>query len=68
MPKVLKCGDLNPGCSFEARGNSEAEVMSKTTEHARMAHNMRVIPDALLLETRSAIHDEDEARVQRAGT
>ena len=68
MAKVLKCGDVNPGCSFEARGNSEAEVMSKTTEHARMVHNMRVIPDELLYKTRSAIHEVAEARGQKAGT
>jgi predicted small metal-binding protein len=68
MAKVLRCSDVNPGCSFEARGNSEAEVMSKTTEHARMVHNMRVIPDELLSKTRSAIHEVAEARGQEAGT
>jgi predicted small metal-binding protein len=67
MTKVLRCSDVNPGCSFEARGNSEAEVMSKTTEHARVVHHMRVIPDELLSKTQGAIHDADEARGQKAG-
>jgi predicted small metal-binding protein len=68
VAKILKCSDVNPGCSFEVRGDSEAEVMNKNTEHARIAHKMRVIPDALLSKTRSAIHDEGEARGQFAGT
>ena len=40
MAKVLKCSDLNPGCNFEARGNSEDEVLKKAAEHSKTAHNM----------------------------
>lgn len=43
MAKVLKCGDLNPGCTFEARGNSEDEVLKQAAEHARTRHNMKEI-------------------------
>ena len=35
MTKVLKCNDLNPGCTFEARGNSDEDVLKKAAEHAK---------------------------------
>ncbi len=40
MPKVLKCGDLMPGCNTVIEGKDEAEVIAKGAEHARTAHNM----------------------------
>ena len=68
MAKVLKCNDLNPGCSFEARGNTDEDVLKKAAEHAKLAHNMKEIPPGLLDKARSAIRDEGEARGQKAGT
>jgi len=56
MAKVLKCSDLNPGCNFEARGNSDDEVLKKAAEHAKTAHNMPSIPPDVLSKARSAIH------------
>jgi predicted small metal-binding protein len=44
MTKVLKCKDVNPGCSFEARGDSENDVLKQAAEHAKAAHKMREIP------------------------
>ena len=29
MPKVLRCGDLMPGCNAVIEGKDEAEVMAK---------------------------------------
>jgi hypothetical protein len=29
MTKVLKCNDLNPGCTFEARGNTDEDVLKE---------------------------------------
>jgi uncharacterized protein DUF1059 len=37
MTKVLKCGDVVPGCNFEMRGNSEDEILKKADEHAKTA-------------------------------
>jgi predicted small metal-binding protein len=68
MTKVLKCNDLNPGCSFEARGNTDEDVLKKAAEHAKTAHKMKEIPPAVLDKARSAIGEEGKARGQKAGT
>jgi predicted small metal-binding protein len=67
MGKVLKCSDVNPGCNFEIRGNSEDEVLKQAAAHAKTAHNMQNIPPDVLSKARSAIRDEGEARAQKAG-
>ena len=66
MGKVLKCGDLNPGCKFEARGNSEDEVLQKAAEHAKTAHSMHEIPPEVLTKARNAIHEERAAVAKKA--
>lgn len=58
MTKVLKCGDLNPGCEFEARGNSEGEVLQAAAKHAKAKHGLSNIPPEMLLKARRFIHDE----------
>jgi predicted small metal-binding protein len=68
MNKLLKCNDLNPGCTFEARGNTDEDVLKKAAEHAKTAHNMEEIPPDVLDKARSAIRDEGEARRQKAGS
>jgi predicted small metal-binding protein len=40
MGKVLKCGDVVPGCNAEITGDSEHDVLRKAAEHAKTAHNM----------------------------
>jgi len=56
MGKVLRCGDLVKGCSFEARG-SEEEILQKAGPHAKEAHGMEVTPE-LVAAVRGAIRDE----------
>jgi predicted small metal-binding protein len=68
MAKVLKCGDLNPGCKFEARGNTEEEVLKNAAEHANTAHDMKEISPEILSKARSAIHDERESKGHTAGS
>jgi len=58
MTKVLQCNDVIPGCSFEMRGDSEADVLRKAAEHAKSAHNMREIPADVLSKVRGAIRDK----------
>jgi predicted small metal-binding protein len=61
MAKVLKCGDVVPGCNAEMRGDSEHDVLRKAAEHAKTAHNMHSIPPDILSKVKNAIHDEGEA-------
>jgi len=68
MTKVLKCNDLNPGCSFEARGNTDEDVLKKASEHTKTAHKMHEIPPDVLDKARSAIRDEGKARGKKAGS
>jgi predicted small metal-binding protein len=68
MSKVLKCSDVNPGCSAEIRGDSEHDVLRKAAEHAKTSHHMDNIPPDVLSKVKSAIRDEAEARTQKAGS
>jgi predicted small metal-binding protein len=67
MGKVLKCGDVVPGCDFEMTGNSEEEVLQKAAQHAKTDHGMDSIPPEVLDKVRGAIHDEGESRAKGAG-
>ena len=66
MTKVLKCGDVVPGCNVELRGNSEDEVLKKANDHAKTAHNMLNMSPEVLSKARAAIHDEGQA-TKKAG-
>lgn len=67
MSKILKCADVAAGCNAEIRGESEHDVLRKAAEHAKTAHNMESISSDMLSKIKSAIHDEGEARSQKAG-
>ena len=58
MAKVLRCNDLMPGCPFEAKGDSEDEVLAKAAEHAKTAHGISEIPAGMLPQVKAAIRDE----------
>ena len=62
MTKVLRCGDLMPGCTWEGRGNTEVEVLMQAAEHAKAAHNLTDISPEMISQVRGAIHDEDQAQ------
>jgi predicted small metal-binding protein len=68
MAKVLKCGDINPGCNFEIKADSEHDVLRKAAEHAKTAHHMENIPPEVLSKVKGAIRDEGEPRTQKAGS
>ena len=55
-------------CHTEIRGDSEHDVLRKAAERAKNDHNMDSIPPDVLAKVKSAIHDEDEARAQEAGS
>ena len=67
MAKVLYCNDLVPGCKFEARGDSEEEILAEVVDHIATVHNMADISDEILAMVRNAIHEEVRVRARAAG-
>lgn len=59
--KVVKCRDVGVDCDFEARGQTEQEVLKKCAEHARTEHGMQELPVELTAKVKAAIHDEKAA-------
>lgn len=55
MAKVLRCGELFPGCSIEARGETEEEILKQAAEHARRDHGVTQIDPATLARVQAAI-------------
>ncbi len=62
MRKTLRCRDVGLDCEFVARGDTEDEVMSRVSEHARAAHGMGAIPAEIRQRARAAIRDEQMER------
>lgn len=58
MAKVLRCGDLMPGCSAVIEGKDVAEVMTKGAEHAKKDHGVPMIPPDMLKKVEAAIRDK----------
>ena len=44
MPKSIKCLDVGVQCDFEARAETEPELMKKVAEHAKNAHGITQDP------------------------
>ena len=58
MAKVVRCRDVGVDCDFEARAETEEEVLQKCAEHAKNDHGMAEIPPELAEKVQAAIHDE----------
>jgi len=58
MAKVLRCGDLMPGCSAVLEGRDVAEVMAKGAEHAKKDHGLAAIPPDMVAKVQAAIKDK----------
>ncbi len=58
MAKTVSCRDVGMDCDFVAKGNSEEEIMSQVSDHARTDHNMNEIPAEVRDKVRASIHDE----------
>ncbi len=67
MAKVLYCNDLVPGCRFEARGDSEEEILAEAADHVATAHNMTEISDEIFSMVRAAIREDIRVRTRAAG-
>jgi predicted small metal-binding protein len=55
MTKQLRCRDIGMNCDFEARGNTEEEVLQQASAHARTAHQIAEMPPELAAKVRAAM-------------
>ena len=67
MARVLYCHDLIPGCKFEARGDSDEEILAEFVDHISTVHGMVEISDGILQMVSKAIHEEVRVRSRGAG-
>ena len=58
MAKVIRCKDVGMDCDFEARAETEEEILKKVAEHAGTTHDMTEISEEVLAKVRAAIKDE----------
>ncbi|HXW06560.1 MAG TPA: DUF1059 domain-containing protein [Vicinamibacterales bacterium] len=58
MAKVLKCGDLMPGCDTVILGKDDDEVFAKAEAHARKEHNMTIIPPSVMTQIAANIREK----------
>jgi predicted small metal-binding protein len=56
--KVLRCGDVMPGCDKVIEGKNEDEVFAKAEAHARKEHNMTIILPSVMTQIGEAIKDK----------
>ena len=61
MRKILRCGEIVPGCNLVAHGDDEAELLVKAAEHARSAHGVEHMSDELRAKVKATIRDEAPA-------
>ena len=57
MAKKFACRDIGMSCGFEARADSEQELMGKIAAHAKKAHNMSEIDQATMSKVKAAIKE-----------
>ncbi|CAN5890985.1 hypothetical protein BH24GEM1_BH24GEM1_13270 [soil metagenome] len=56
MAKELRCRDLGMNCEFEAKGDTEEDVLRQASAHARSAHQITEMSPELAAKVRAAIH------------
>lgn len=58
MAKVMNCRQVGNDCDFEARGETEQEVIRKCAEHSKSAHGMSEMSREMMDKVRKAIREE----------
>lgn len=53
--KTMACGEVVPGCDFEANAQTDEELMRKVAAHASEAHGVREITPELAEKVKAAI-------------
>ena len=55
MSKKIACGDVVPGCTFEATADTEKELVDKVKDHAAHAHGVAEVTPELAAKVKAAI-------------
>ncbi len=58
MAKMMKCGDLMPGCNAVIEGKDDNEVMAKATEHAKQRHGVKTVSPDMAAKVKAAIKEK----------
>ncbi len=58
MTKLLRCRDVGFECDAEVRGDSNEEILAQVVEHARDAHGVSEVPEAVVQRAIAAIREE----------
>ena len=59
MAKVLRCKHIGPdtSCQFEAKGDTEDEILKQVAEHAASEHGITEVTPALVEKARENMED-----------
>lgn len=57
--KKIACGDLVPGCGYEARANTEAQLLEKVSSHVRSAHPEIELTPRMVEAVKAKVREED---------
>lgn len=57
MSKLLRCGDVVPGCAAEVRAESESDVLKQAAAHAASAHGVTEVTPELAAKVKAAIRE-----------
>ena len=66
MAKIIRCKDVGMDCDFEARAETEEELLKKVAEHAGTTHDMTEIPEEVLAETQVTFVETVEEVIEEA--
>ncbi len=61
MPKVLRCKHIGPDkhCLFEARGETNEEILEQVAAHAKTEHGIEQVTEELVEAALSKIVEEE---------
>ncbi len=58
MAKILRCGNVMPGCKAVVEGKDISEVMAKAAEHAKKDHGITTITPEVAAKAPTAIKEK----------
>jgi predicted small metal-binding protein len=59
MAKILRCKHIGPdtSCEFEAKGETEQDILSQVKDHAAKAHHIHEITPELVQQAKANMKD-----------